>query len=120
AAVARRVTRGIGEAEVVRGDGAHVRSEPGDRGLHRGADQVPGQGHALGHNSSHFGTPIVEREALSWAAAARPLRTAPSIVPAQPATVCSGSAPAGISGAAFSCGTARTTASAVIDSPWAP
>ena len=39
--------------------------------------------------------------------------------PAQPATVCPGSAPAGISGAAFSCGTARTTASAVTGAPCA-
>ena len=34
-------------------DAAHVRGEPGDRGFHRGADQVPGQGHALRHYSSH-------------------------------------------------------------------
>ena len=41
------------EAEVIGRDGAHVRGEPGDRGLHRGADQVPGQGHALRHYCSH-------------------------------------------------------------------
>jgi hypothetical protein len=53
AAAAHRVARGIRQTEVIGRDDAHVRSEPGDRGFHRRADQVPGQGHALGHYSCH-------------------------------------------------------------------
>ena len=53
AATLGRVALGVGEAEVIRRNLVYVRRQPTDGRLDRRAHQVPGQGHTLGHHSSH-------------------------------------------------------------------
>ena len=86
-----RVARGVGEAEVVRRDDAHVRGQPGDRRTPSPGRPGPGPGphpQAL-QLSLTYPQSCESKDAVlrSSTAAARPLRTAPSIVSGHPVSV---------------------------------